>query len=143
VRDVTERYAIDANVILRYLTRDVEEQYQKAACIMEAVQDDMIQVFCEPVTLAEVVWVLGRLYGLSRQQIYEGLAPVIATRAFQMPNKARYIRALELHSTTIPHFGDACACAAALETCEGRLFSFDKALSGIDGIERLEAAPAE
>lgn len=143
MKAVTERYAIDANIILRYVTRDVEEQYQKAATIMEAVQDDKIQVFCEPVTLAEVVWVLGRLYDLSRQQIHEGLAPIVATSAFQMPNKSRYIRALELYSTSIPHFGDACACAAALETCEGRLFSFDKELSGVDGIERLEAAPAE
>jgi len=95
------------------------------------------------VTLAEVVWVLGRIYGLSRQQIQEGLAPIVATSAFLMPDKARYIRALELYSTSIPHFGDACACAAALETCEGKLFSFDKELSGVDGITRLEAAPAE
>jgi hypothetical protein len=34
-------------------------------------------------------------------------------------------------------FGDACACAAALQRCEGRLVSFDRKLSGVDGISRL------
>jgi len=46
MKALSERYAIDANVILRYVTRDVEEEYQKAASVLEAVQDDKIQVFC-------------------------------------------------------------------------------------------------
>jgi predicted nucleic-acid-binding protein len=142
VKASTEKCAIDANVILRYLMRDVEQQYGAAAAIMDAVQDARLVVLCDPVTLAEVVWVLQRVYGLSRQQIREGLSPILAASSFQMPDKARYIRALAMHADLVPHFGDACACAAALEACEGKLLSFDKDLSGAHGITRLESIPA-
>ena len=136
----SKAYAIDANVILRYLTRDVEHQYLAAVAIMDAVQDGKLTVLCEPVTLAEIVWVLQKVYSLSRQQIHDGLSPILASGSFQMPDKRRYVRALELYTASVPHFGDACACAAALETCGGRLLSFDKDLSNVVGIERLESA---
>lgn len=135
----TETYTIDANVILRYVTRDHEDHFRKAAAILEAVQDNKIEVYCEPVTLAEVVWVLARIYGLAREQIHAGLSPIVANRAFRMPDKARYIRALELYATAVPHFGDACACAAAVDTSEGKLLSFDKDLSRVADIVRLES----
>lgn len=136
----SERYAIDANVILRYVVRDVEEQYQKAVVILNAVQDEEIEVLCDPVTLAEVVFVLGKVYGLPRQQIRDGLSPIVAAKAFHIPDKARYVRALELYAASVPHFGDACACAAALEGCGGKLLSFDKSLTRTTGIKRLESA---
>ena len=138
----TEKCAIDANLILRYLMQDVEQQYRAATAIMDAVQDERLVVLCEPVTLAEVVWVLQKVYGLSGQQIREGLSPILAASSFQMPDKPRYIRALAMYADSVPHFGDACACAAALEACEGRLLSFDKDLSGVPGVRRLESIAA-
>ena len=36
------------------------------------------------------------------------------------------------------HFGDACACAAAIEDCQGRLLSFDRKLTGVAGVARAE-----
>jgi len=50
----------------------------------------------------------------------------------------RYLRALRLFAHTVKHFGDALACAAVLEDCEGRLYSFDRKLSAVEGIERRE-----
>lgn len=131
-------YTIDANIILRYLTHDQEDHFAKAAAILEAVQDDKVEVYCEPVTLAEVVWVLAKVYGLSPQQITTGLSPIVASRSFKMPDKPRYLRALELYASDLPHFGDACACAAALDVSDGKLLSFDKDLSSVQGISRLE-----
>jgi hypothetical protein len=32
-----------------------------------------------------------------------------------------------------------CACAAALEECKGRLYSFDAELSKIEGLDRRES----
>jgi predicted nucleic-acid-binding protein len=68
------------------------------------------------------------------------LEPIIKAEGFIVPNKDRYIRALKLYSESVSHFGDACACAAALEDCDGRLLSFDRKLSGVDGIRRTENA---
>jgi predicted nucleic-acid-binding protein len=66
------------------------------------------------------------------------LEPIVNLDGFVITDKDRYIRALDLFATSVPHFGDACACAAALEECEGRVLSFDKKLAGVEGVRRSE-----
>ena len=133
-------YSIDANVIVRFLVGDDPKLSGKASDILRGVESGKTVVTCDPVNLAEVVWVLRSFYGLSNKQISDGLEPLLGAEGFLMPNKERYVRALKLFSETTPHFGDACACAAALQDCEGRLYSFDVKLSKVKGIERRESA---
>ena len=131
-------YGVDANILVRYLTRDNEDYWKKADAIIEAMDDGRLELLCDPVNLAEIVFVLGSTCGLERKQIHYLLDPVIKAKGFRIPNKDVYIRAMELYGDSVPHFGDACACALALDTCEGRLFSFDKKLPRVPGLERLE-----
>lgn len=135
--------AIDANVILRHLLDDHEELSEKAAGIFQQVETGTLAVHCDPVTLAEVVWVLGRHYRQPNAQIAEALEPVLKSEGFLMPEKGCYVLALELFGRSVRHFGDACACAAALQRCEGRLYSFDRELSAVEGIERSETATGQ
>ena len=130
--------ALDANVILRFILRDHEELSTKAREIMQAASDGLITVHCDPVIVAEVVYVLSSQYGASREQIAEALERVLKPESTVMPSKERYLRALRIYAETTAHFGDACACAAAIEDCEGRLLSFDRELSKIEGISRSE-----
>jgi predicted nucleic-acid-binding protein len=131
--------AIDANVILRYLLGDDKILSAKAINIMNAIEIGDVIVSCDPVNLAEVVWVLKSFYKLPNSEISEGLGPILKTDGFVIPNKDRYILALELFADSMDHFGDACACATALEDCDGRLYSFDRKLSEIKGIARKES----
>lgn len=131
-------YGVDANVLIRYLARDNEPLWEKADAIIEAMDDGRIELLCDPVNLAEIVFVLGSAGGLERMQIHQLLDPVIKAKGFRIPNKDVYIRAMELYGNNVPHFGDACACALALDSCEGRLLSFDKKLSSVPGLERVE-----
>lgn len=131
-------FAIDANVILRYLLDDHKELSEKAARIFESLEDGRTAVYCDPVTLAEVVWVLSRHYGQPNAKIAEALEPVLKSEGFLMPEKECYVLALELFGRSVEHFGDACACAAGLQRCEGRLYSFDRELSAVEGIERRQ-----
>jgi len=130
--------AIDANVILRFLSRDQEELFAKSQAILEAVEGGRAQVECDPVTLAEVVWVLGSFYRLPRQEVAAVLQPLLSLPGFLMPHKDGYLHALRLFGDTVSHFGDACACACALDGCEGRLYSFDRQLSAVEGVDRRE-----
>lgn len=132
-------FAIDANVILRYVLRDNESQSAKAKDVFDAVGDGRLTVFCDPVTLAEVVWVLGSHYKSPPGDTIAALEPIVSNSGFIMPEKEIYLCALRLYATSVPHFGDACACAAAVEKCEGRLLSFDRKLSKIRGVTRLES----
>lgn len=133
-----DTYVIDANIILRHLLGDNEELSPKAKAILESVEDGLLTVICEPVTLAEAVWVLKSFYKLSPEQISGELLGIVALERFLLPNKPLYMQALKLYGGPVPHFGDACACAAALEQCDGRMLSFDRRLSRVDGISRDE-----
>ena len=131
-------WAIDANVILRFVMRDDEELYAKAASIFQSVEQGDTAICCDPITLAEVVWVLGSFYELPRPEIARELATIVGSPGLTMPHKARYLRALRLYGGSVKHFGDACAYAAALEDCDGRLYSFDREPSAVEGIDRRE-----
>lgn len=133
-------YELDANIILRFVLRDHEMLTQKAFTIMEAASEGRISLYCDPVIVAEVVWVLGSRYRVPPVEIPRLLEPILRPANTVLPNKQRYLRALKIYAETNAHFGDACACAAAIEDCEGRLFSFDRSLSKIEGIHRSETA---
>ena len=131
--------AIDANVIVRFLTKD-HEHYAPARAIFEAVRDGKAQVVCDPVNLAEVVWVLQSYYREPPERVGKALADLVKAPNFVVPQKERYLKALELYAARKLSFADACACAAALDDCDGRIYSFDRKLSGVPGVERLERA---
>lgn len=132
-------YAIDANVILRYTLRDEPRLFAKAEAVILAMEAGEITLECDPVTLSEVVFVLSSVYGTPRQHIADALLPLVKSDGFRVTDKDRYILALEWFGQGALHFGDACACATAELKCQGRLVSFDRALSRVPGIERVEA----
>jgi predicted nucleic acid-binding protein len=132
------RWVLDANVLLRYLLRDDERLAGKARRAFQAVEDGQIEAVLEPVTLAEAVFVMGSVYQVPRGEISEALLSLLQADGVVMAQKARYLAALRLFGGPLAHFGDACACAAALEECEGRLLSFDRKLSAVPGIQRRE-----
>lgn len=140
MRASVESYALDANVILRFILHDHEEMWAKAREIMLAASEGQIVVHCDPVIVAEVVLVLSSNYRTPRKRIAESLELILKPQSTILPNKRRYLHALRIYAETNAHFGDACACAAALEDCEGRLFSFDRELSNIEDISRSEHA---
>lgn len=132
-------FSIDTNIIMRYLIPDNPELFAKAESILDRVAEGALTVFIDPIILAEVVFVFTNHYGRSREELRVILDPFLKSDNVLISNKFRYIRALEIYADTKAHFGDACACAAALEECDGRLFSFDRKLSEVEGISRVES----
>ena len=132
---------IDSNVILRYIARDDPQLLKAARAILWPLDTGEGRVLCDPVILSEVVFVLKSIYGFSPAEISAGLLRLVRLPGFVMPDKRRYVHALELYASEVPHFGDACACAAALEQTEGRLYSFDRKLPRVEGVTRLERPP--
>jgi predicted nucleic-acid-binding protein len=63
---------VDANYILRYLLNDIDEQSQEAARIIE---DEKVTVLYE--VIAEVVYVLQKVYSVERTKIAEGVTMIL------------------------------------------------------------------
>jgi len=133
-----DRYSLDANVILRYLLRDDEGLYRKAESIFIAIESGEIEGYLDSVNLGEVVWVLKSFYQLPLTEIRDGLLSILKLDHLIMDDKDRYVTALTLYAHSVKHFGDACACTAAVDHCAGRLFSFDRKLDRVPGILRKE-----
>lgn len=130
--------AVDANAILRFVLGDDPELSAKARAVFKAMEDGQVVLVCDPVNLAEAVWVLLSYYKASCTDIADALLPLVKAAGFHVPDKERYVRALELFGQGALRFGDACACATAIAAGDGRLISFDRRLSGVPGISRIE-----
>lgn len=82
---------IDANVVLRYLLDDIEEQAVKATEILENHQ-----VYIPNEIIAEVVYVLEKVYKIERLQIRKSLDDLISYDNIQVDNEIIIQNALEL-----------------------------------------------
>ncbi len=120
-------YAVDANVVLRFVLQDDPRLSARAERVFSAVEAGEVTLACDPVNLGQVVWVLSSHYGAPCAEIAEALLPLVKASGFHMPDKERYVRAFALYGQGTLRFGDACACATAETACQGRLVSFDRA----------------
>lgn len=114
------RKLIDANVILRYLLRDVEDMAQES----DRVIRDGAYTF--PEVLAEVAYVLGSVYHVDRRQISEAL--LTALEWLDTPRHDMMVRALQIFAEVNLDFVD-CVLAAANEIERAEVFTFDKKLN--------------
>ncbi|MXX54385.1 MAG: type II toxin-antitoxin system VapC family toxin, partial [Gemmatimonadetes bacterium] len=60
--------ALDTNVLVRYLVRDDEQQAESARALLESLTQERPGYACREVVV-ELVWVLERAYGVSRERI--------------------------------------------------------------------------
>ena len=111
---------IDTNVILRYLLNDIPEQAEKAAHIIENGAKSY------PEIIAEVVYVLVKLYSVPREKIYEIVSPIADEVDFDNADVIK--TALENYSKTKLDFVDSLLLARKQILCED-VFTFDKKLA--------------
>ena len=70
--------AVDTNVLVRYLVRDDREQAEAARALLQSVTAEKPAYACREVVV-ELVWVLERAYGYSRDRIATILEELVAT----------------------------------------------------------------
>ena len=116
---------IDANVILRYLLRDNEELYAKAEGVFNDVMEGKRKILILESVIAEVVYVLQRIYNVNRKEISEILRELIELRGVKVHNKGQMLKALEIFSEKNLDFVDCLLCAYGNEN---KVITFDKGL---------------
>jgi len=117
---------IDTNILLRFLTRDDEEQAQRAADILTEECSETEPGFLTNIVLVELVWTLSRVFDYSRPQIVSALEALINSKElrFESPDETR--AAIENYAEGKAGFADYLIGAVALANgCEDTL-TFDK-----------------
>jgi uncharacterized protein len=131
---------LDANVILRYLTRDDPEKAERCLALLQRAERNEVALTTSEAIIAEVVYVLSspRLYNLSPQRIRELLLPVLNLRGLKLPSRQLYNRALDLYATHAIDFEDALAVAHMEQQGITEMVSYDRHFERVEGVERVE-----
>ena len=131
---------LDANVILRFLTRDDPEKAERCKELLQRVDQGELELTTSESIIAEVVYVLSsrRLYGLTPERIRSLLLPIIALRGLRLPSRQCYLRALDIYATHGIDFEDALAVAHMERRGITQILSYDEHFDRVEGIERRE-----
>ena len=124
--------AADTNVIVRLITQDSAAQAVVAKAFVER------GVWISHVVLAETAWVLDDVYGQEHADIADAIEMLLRHESVTLQDEAVVSAALE-HYRLKPSLGfsDCLVLEIARKAGHLPLGTFDKALSKLDGAERL------
>lgn len=133
-----KRAFVDANLVLRYLTKDPPDMAEASLKTFSAAQDGQIRLILIPITVAEVVWVLESFYGYPKDQIVTTISQFLHSEGLEVMNLDMLIQALSLYHEKNIDFADALLAASALSLGPNFIYSFDHHFDRIPGITRLQ-----
>jgi len=116
---------VDANAVLSLLLGAEREHFERARAFFEGVRDGSESAYVPAAVLAECVYVLTRVYSVTRFDAATKLLALLDYRGLISEPEVR--RALELYRDKNVDFVDALVAATARE--QGwKIFSFDRDL---------------
>lgn len=133
--------ALDTNVLVRYLVRDDEAQAATARSLMSSLTADQPGFVCREVIL-ELVWVLERAYGLSREDIADALEQLVSTDVLVIEAGADVAQAAFSYGTGSTEFSDLMILAAAERSNALPLHTFDRKAARQKGVTLLSCSKA-
>lgn len=127
------RYHLDANVVLRFLRNDDTRQSPAAAKLFANAKSGKIHLLISAVTVAEVFYVLARVYKHTRADAAAKLIPLVHSDTIEVENRKRVLDALLRVTKANVDFGDGYLASTAAERGE-RIASFDRDLQAFTDI---------
>jgi len=125
---------IDTNILIRYLTRDDEQQWQQANALIQHNQP----CFIANIVLCELVWVLrGSTYSLGKDEITSTLEALLHSAAFEFENRSLIDQALQRYKQGKADFSDYLIGAISRHAGCTETVSFDGKLKGEKGFRCL------
>jgi predicted nucleic acid-binding protein len=108
-----KRVAVDANVFLRFLTRDDAGQHEAAERLLRAGAAGAVDLVCGPPVLFEVAWTLRRGYKAGRAETLDMLQAILALPGLRASDAGVAARAVEIARESGAEFADAYVLAGA------------------------------
>jgi len=126
--------AVDTNVVVRLLARDDEDQTQEAEAFVST------GAWVSHLVLAESTWVLSAVYGRTAGQLATAIGLLLEHESLVLQDEDVVAAALDkFRGQTKVGFSDCLILEIARKAGHLPLGTFDKALSKLDGAERLKA----
>ncbi|WP_419937575.1 PIN domain-containing protein [Candidatus Palauibacter sp.] len=128
--------ALDTNVLVRYLVCDDERQAESARALLESLTTERPGYACRE-AVVELVWVLERAYGVSRERVAAILQELVATQSLVIEAADDVARAAFRYRAGGPGFSDLMVLAAAERSGARPLYTFDRKAARLEGAELL------
>ena len=129
--------ALDTNVLVRFLVDDEPRQAETAREFLEQLTGEQPGFVCREVVV-ELVWVLERTYGFSRERIAGVLDALIATEELRIEASDDVARAAVRYGRGSAGFSDLMIAAAAQRAGAQALYTFDQKASQIPNATLLK-----
>jgi predicted nucleic-acid-binding protein len=97
---------IDTNVLVRFLMRDNEAQFEKARKLIKREVSAGRRVFVNQLVLMETEWVLRSRYAVTKQQIIEAISGLLDADDLQFEDEPTIEEALFLWRDSPADFAD-------------------------------------
>jgi len=127
---------VDANVFLRFLTKDDQGQHERAVRLFESALRGECGLVTGPPVLFELAWTLRAAYKTPRARVLEILSAVFAMPGMTLTDERLAAQALTLAAAAGTEFADAYIAAASQTAgCTG-VATFDRRDFARLGIEQ-------
>lgn len=124
--------AVDANVLVRLVTRDDPRQVAAAEAFVAR------GAWVPHLVLAEAIWVLTSVYGLGPGQIARAVEMLLSHRDLTLQDADVVVAALARYGRKpSPSFSECVVLEIARKAGHVPLGTFDRALAKLDGAQRL------
>lgn len=133
-----KRAFADANLILRYFTKEPPDMAEASLKTFSAAQDGQICLIITPIIVAEVVQVLESFYGYSKEKIAVTIIQFLYSDGLEVMELDILIQALSLYHEKNIDFADAILAVSALNRGPNLIYSFDRHFDRIPGITRCD-----
>jgi predicted nucleic-acid-binding protein len=130
--------AIDANIILRFLTNDDPVKAEACGRLLEKVERNEARVWLPDLVLADVVWTLEKFYRQRKAEIAELLTPLISLRSLHCANKEAVFMALDFYARHNIDWTDAFVAAEIIMAKAETIYSYDRDFDKMQGVARVE-----
>lgn len=97
---------IDTNVLVRFLVRDDEAQFDRARKLIKREVSAGRRVFVNQLVLMETEWVLRSRYGVRKSQIMESISSLLEAADLQIEDEPAVEEALFIWRDTTADFAD-------------------------------------
>lgn len=133
---------LDANIIIRYLTRDNEMKAEACYRLFQRIKlGEEEVVTCEAI-VTEVAYVLTSSrapYRLSHSEVRDRLVPILNLRGLKLPRKRVILRAFDIYAAAPSlDIEDALAAASMEQQGISGIYSYDRDFDRVEGVRRLE-----
>ena len=130
--------ALDTNVLVRYLVNDDAAQSGAARALIAELSLEAPGFVCREV-LVELVWVLERAYGFSRDRIASVLESLFTIPALRIEAGDDMVRAAYGYRRGGAEFADRMIAAAARRAGAAALYTFDRQAARLENANLLAA----